>query len=84
MPLFDFRCRACAHEFEALVRKGSEPACPSCAGTDLERLLSSFAVTYKEKKQAAATAKRQKQATQAHRDNIAIEKEIEEHRREDH
>ncbi|MEZ5320041.1 MAG: zinc ribbon domain-containing protein [Vicinamibacterales bacterium] len=84
MPLYDFRCRACGHEFEALVRPGHEPGCPACASADLERLLSSFAVSYKEKTQAAAKSKRQKQATQAHRDNIAMEREIEEHRREDH
>src|SRR6185503_20179826 len=42
MPLFDFRCRACSEEFEALVRPGAAPACPACAATDLERLLSGF------------------------------------------
>jgi putative FmdB family regulatory protein len=84
VPLFDFRCRACRHEFEALVRKQVEPPCPSCGGVDLERLLSSFAVSSAEKTQAAATAKRKRQATRAHQDNIAIEREAEEHRKEDH
>ena len=55
MPLYDFHCRACGHEFEALVRAGGEaPVCPSCKGRDLERLLSTFAVSYAEKTQAAA------------------------------
>lgn len=40
MPLFDFRCRACGHAFETLVRAGTEPACPNCAARDLERLVS--------------------------------------------
>jgi putative FmdB family regulatory protein len=62
MPLYDFRCRACAREFEALVRSGDEaPACPSCKSRDLERLLSTFAVSYAEKTQAAARASRKRQ-----------------------
>ena len=84
MPLFDFRCRACAHEFEALVLKQVEPPCPACGGRDLERLLSTFAVSSAERTQAAATAKRKRQAAVAHQDNVAIEREAEEHRKEDH
>jgi putative FmdB family regulatory protein len=45
MPLYDFRCRACKHRFEALVRGTSTPMCPKCQGEDLERLLSSFAMS---------------------------------------
>jgi len=44
MPLFDFHCNACGHEFEGLVRSGKLPACPKCSGHDLERLLSLPAV----------------------------------------
>ena len=86
MPIFDFHCRSCGHEFEALVRPQDEapPACPSCHGGDLEKLLPSFAVSSKEKTMAAAAKSRAKAAYQGRRDNIAMEKEIEKHRREDH
>lgn len=40
MPIFEYKCRGCDSEFEALVRKSDVPACPSCNGTDLERLFS--------------------------------------------
>lgn len=40
MPIFEYKCKDCGNEFEALVRKSDIPACPSCQGTDLERLLS--------------------------------------------
>ena len=53
MPIYEYRCRACAHEFEALVRTGDSPACPSCSATDLERLLSLFAVDSDGTRQAA-------------------------------
>ena len=45
MPLYDYECRGCGHRFEALVRPSSPAACPSCEGTDLEQLLSLFAVS---------------------------------------
>ena len=40
MPLFNFRCRACGHEAELLVRPSEAPSCPSCGAGDLERLVS--------------------------------------------
>jgi putative FmdB family regulatory protein len=43
MPLYEYKCRGCGHEFETLVRTGSTPTCPSCGKTDLERLVSMFA-----------------------------------------
>jgi len=44
MPLFDFRCRQCGQEFEALVRAGHSVAC-ACGCRDLEQLASGFAVS---------------------------------------
>ena len=63
MPLYDFHCRGCGHDFEALVRpQDQEPTrCPSCQGVDLERQLSTFAVSTAEKTQAAAKQSRQRQ-----------------------
>lgn len=40
MPIYEYSCRACAHQFEALVRGSKIPACPECRSEDLERLLS--------------------------------------------
>ena len=43
MPIYEYRCESCGNEFEALVRGGAQPACPSCGGTKSEKLLSVFA-----------------------------------------
>lgn len=40
MPLYSYRCTACDHAFETLVRSGDTPACPSCGAETLDRLLS--------------------------------------------
>jgi putative FmdB family regulatory protein len=77
MPIFDFRCRGCGHAFEALVRTGDTPACPSCRSQDLERLLSSFAVNYAEKTAAAAKDSRKRQIA-ARKDAIVAEEEYRE------
>ncbi len=78
MPLYDFRCRGCAHEFEALVRPSHEPACPSCGSADLERLITgaTFSVRAGGLSPAARRAV-QKQQRQQHRDQAAFQHEIE-------
>ena len=40
MPMFDFHCSACGHDFEALVRGGDTPICPACQSQTLEKALS--------------------------------------------
>ena len=45
MPLFEYRCLGCDNQFEVLVRGSVTPACPSCGGTSLEKILSMFAVS---------------------------------------
>jgi putative FmdB family regulatory protein len=44
MPIYEYECRACRHQFEAIVRLGETSACPDCRSPDLERLISLFAV----------------------------------------
>ena len=86
VPLYDFHCRSCGHEFEALVRPHDTggPICPSCRGSDLERLLSTFAVSSSDRSRQAAAAAVKKAATAAKQDNIQLEREAEHHRKEDH
>jgi putative FmdB family regulatory protein len=43
MPLYEYACKGCNHEFEALVRQDTAPECPACHGQELERRLSVFA-----------------------------------------
>lgn len=40
MPIYEYVCRACKHEFEALVRAADTPACDACGSKDLEKKLS--------------------------------------------
>jgi putative FmdB family regulatory protein len=76
--LYDFRCRACGEEFEALVRPPAAPACPACASPDLERLLSRFSFSVRSNGLSPAARRAvQKQQQAQHRDQAAYQHEIE-------
>ena len=84
MPLYLYTCRACDHEFETLVRAGSEPACPSCKSSDLERQ-----IVHVRREVVRTHARHRRQEDQARRragweKTAEIEKDAEKHRREDH
>lgn len=40
MPIYEYACEECGHEFETLVRSGTAPECPECHSTQLEKQLS--------------------------------------------
>ena len=40
MPIYEYVCRTCEHQFEALVRGGKVPVCASCGAAELDRLVS--------------------------------------------
>ncbi|MFQ5893020.1 MAG: zinc ribbon domain-containing protein [Nitrospinota bacterium] len=47
MPIYEFTCPGCGHEFEKLVLRASRlrrVACPSCGAGEVERRLSLFGV----------------------------------------
>jgi len=43
MPLYDFRCRVCGTQFEAVAPLGQLVPCESCGSVEVERLLTGFA-----------------------------------------
>ena len=44
MPLYEYVCRKCSHQFEELIFGDNRPSCPACQSKDLDRLLSVVAV----------------------------------------
>lgn len=37
MPIYEYTCCSCGHDFEALIRNGEAAACPRCSGAELEK-----------------------------------------------
>jgi putative FmdB family regulatory protein len=65
MPIYDYSCRACSHEFEALVRGSNLPACPECQSQDLERKLSFPVVRSESTKERVRTYTQKRDKAQA-------------------
>ena len=38
MPLYDFACESCRHEFEGRAEPGGTAPCPQCGSADVRRL----------------------------------------------
>ena len=47
MPIFEYVCKECDHQFEALVYGGQEAKCTKCGSKKLTQQLSVFAVSTK-------------------------------------
>jgi putative FmdB family regulatory protein len=47
MPIFEYICKECEHEFEALVFGKQKAECPKCRSKKLQPQLSVFAVSAK-------------------------------------
>jgi len=85
MPIYEYRCTACEHEFEQLVRTGDTPACPSCKAETLERLLSHVAAMSSENTRALNLTKARARARVTQRDKDVAQAEYEKkHREEGH
>jgi len=60
MPIFEYACNACGHQFEFLKLPAATtvPSCPACQSQDLERLLSGFALSTTDLTKSRAKAAR--------------------------
>jgi putative FmdB family regulatory protein len=77
MPIYEYKCQACSHQFELLVRSGTTPACPSCGAAQLERLISLSAIKSESTHaQAMAAAKRRDKAQASEKNRAQREYEL--------
>jgi putative FmdB family regulatory protein len=84
MPIYEYECRGCGHQFEQLIRTGDTPACPECQGQELERLLSHVSMSSDSTRQLNFNRARQA-AKRVQRDKDHAQMEYEKkHREEGH
>lgn len=76
MPIFEYRCKSCRHEFETLVRTGDTPRCPTCASGELEKLLSLPAIK-SESTHALALRAAKRRDTAQQSQNARVQREYE-------
>lgn len=65
MPIYEYSCRACGQEFEALVRGSKQPACPACQSEELDRRFSMPALRSEATRQLVSRDVKQRDARQA-------------------
>ena len=56
MPIFEYVCQQCSHQFEAIVLGTQKAACPKCESKRLSQQLSSFAVRGEKSHESAGPA----------------------------
>ena len=56
MPIFEYICKECGHQFEALVYGKEKASCPKCQSKKLTPQLSVFAVSAKGSNVSSAPA----------------------------
>ena len=84
MPIYEYECRSCHHQFEQIVRTGDVPACPKCSSGELDRLLSHVAVSSEHTRQLNFNKARQA-AKKVQKDKDVAQWEYEKkHREEGH
>ena len=44
MPVYEYVCKSCQHEFEELVFGSALPSCPKCESEKLDKRVSTFGV----------------------------------------
>ena len=77
MPIYEYACRSCNHQFETLVRSGDTPVCAECGSAELERVLSLPAVNSegtRARSLAAATRRDTAQATERTHEQLKYER----------
>ena len=79
MPIYEYVCRACEHEFEAFLRKETDGVpCPECRGEDLERLISTPQVHSEGRKALSMRAAKKRDKSQA-KENAYTQRQYELH-----
>jgi putative FmdB family regulatory protein len=76
MPIFEYVCQSCKHEFEALVRGGKSPACPECKSAELEKKFSLPAVKSDTTRGLAMRAAKKRDKAQGN-ERVAAQREYE-------
>jgi len=84
MPIYEYECLGCGHQFEYLVLSKSPAAeCPSCGKKELKQLISQYAVSSASTRQANLAAAKKKAASvhkeKAHEEHKALHDHYDEH-----
>ena len=84
MPIYEYKCQKCGHEFEFLIVPTSDkPSCPKCKSVKLEQQLSMFAVSSEATREMGLRAARKRNKAigkdKAHEEHKEYHKHMNDH-----
>ena len=59
MPIYEYKCRSCGHQFEKIVKISESPDCESCNSADLEKLFNAPGIRTAKSKRLSESGERQ-------------------------
>jgi putative FmdB family regulatory protein len=83
MPIYEYKCRACGHLFEKIVKLNEMPNCPECDGSELEKQFTIASVSTS-KTRSRSVAKARARAGAVKKEKDVAQAEYERKVREDH
>jgi putative FmdB family regulatory protein len=83
MPIYEFKCLKCAHEFEELVKVDQQADCPACGSDRVEKLFS-FPSVSTEGSRKRSFAKAREKAKSVHKEKQHAQAEYERNYIKDH
>jgi putative FmdB family regulatory protein len=76
MPIYEYKCSGCSHQFEKIVKLGETPVCPACQHAELERLFSAPGIsTQKSRSYTHGIARKKATAVKKEQDHAQREYE---------
>lgn len=76
MPIYEYKCTQCSHQFEKIVKLGETPVCPSCQHAEPERLFSAPGIsTAKSRNYTHGIARKKAKAVKKEQDHAQREYE---------
>ena len=84
MPIYEYQCRQCGHQFEKLVRGDATAECPACQAPEAERLFSMSAVISTQKTRSRSISVARKRAGSIKKEQDVAQREYERHIIEEH
>lgn len=83
MPIYEYKCLGCGHQFEKIVKLSEKPNCPECDSSELEKQFTVAAVsTSKSRAKSFQTARAR--ANNVKKDQDVAQREYERKHIEDH
>lgn len=67
MPIYEYKCRSCGHQFEKIVKISETPDCESCNSGDLEKLFNAPGIRTT-KSQNRSSAQERADRSKVHKD----------------